>query len=56
MQSNTKPIKAKEEVLNRGIEVMLPRGRRVEKPSWFDGTLHLLKWVVRVRIDVRRDT
>ncbi len=55
MQSNTKPIKVKEEVLNRGIEVMLPRGRRVEQPSWFDRTFRLLNRSVRVRIDIRED-
>ncbi len=55
MQTSTRPKRVKEEVLNKGIEVMLPRGRRVEEPSWFDRTFQLLKWVVRVRIDIRKE-
>ena len=46
----------RELVLNKGTEIMLPRGRRVEQPSWFDRTFRLLKWMVRVRVDIRRDT
>ncbi len=55
MQSNTQPKKREKLVLNKGIEVMLPRGRRVkeEPPSWFDSTFRLKKWSVRVRIDVQ---
>tara|TARA_B100000287_G_C20339659_1_gene665289 strand:- start:278 stop:442 length:165 start_codon:yes stop_codon:yes gene_type:complete len=46
--------KRRELVLNKGIEVMLPKGRRVPKPSWFDRTFPLLNWLVRVRIDIER--
>jgi len=44
--------------LNKGIEVMLPRSRRVqeEPPSWFDRTFRLLKREVRVRIDIHQDS
>ncbi len=53
MQKTTKE-RVKKDVLNKGIEVMLPRGRRIEQPSWFDRTFYLLKSSVRVRIDIRR--
>ena len=60
MQSDTKKIKAKESVqdytLNRGIEVMLPRARRSDKPSWLDRTFSFFKRSVRVRIDIDRGT
>ena len=60
MQSDTKKIKARESVqdytLNRGIEVMLPRARRLEKPSWIDRTFSFLNRSVRVRIDIHRET
>ncbi len=55
MQSSTQSKRAEKLVLNRGIEVMLPRGRRVEQPSWFDRTFRLLNRSVRVRIDIRED-
>ena len=44
--------------LNKGIEVMLPRSRRVqeEPPSLFDRTFRLLKREVRVRIDIHQDS
>ena len=58
MQSDTKKTKAKESVqdytLNKGIEVMLPRARRLDKPSWLDRTFSFFKRSVRVRIDIRR--
>jgi len=44
-----------ESVLNKGIEVMLPRSRRVNKPSWFDVTFRFLKRTVRVRIDIHQE-
>jgi len=60
MQSDTKKIKAKESVqdytLNRGIEVMLPRARRLDKPSWLDRTFSFFERSVRVRIDIHRGT
>ena len=40
--------------LNRGTEIMLPRGRRVEQPSWFDRTFPLINWFIRVRIDIKQ--
>jgi hypothetical protein len=55
MQSNTQSKRAEKLVLNKGIEVMLPRGRRVPTPSWFDRTFRLLNRSVRVRIDIRKD-
>ena len=55
MQSSTQSKSAEKLVLNRGREVMLPRGRRVEQPSWFDRTFRLLNRSVRVRIDIRED-
>jgi hypothetical protein len=54
MQGNIKERRAKTDVLNKGIEVMLPRSRRREQPSWFDRTLPLLNWFVRVRIDIKQ--
>ena len=60
MQSDTKKIKARESVqdytLNRGIEVMLPRARRSDKPSWLDRTFSFFKRSVRARIDIHRGT
>ena len=60
MQSDTKKIKARESVqdytLNRGIEVMLPRARRSDKPSWLDRTFRFLNRSVRVRVDIHRGT
>ena len=49
-------VNAKEPSINKGIEVMLPRSRRVEEepPSWFDSTFSLIKWSVRVRINIDR--
>ena len=55
MQSSTQSKRAEKLVLNKGIEVMLPRGRRVEQPTWFDRTFRLLNRSVRVRIDIRED-
>ena len=52
MQGTIKEKRAKKDVLNKGIEVMLPRSRRKERPSWFDRTFPLLNWFVRVRIDI----
>ena len=60
MQSSTNKTKAKESVqdytLNKGIEVMLPRARRLEQPSWLDRTFNFLNRSVRVRIDIHRGT
>ena len=60
MQSDTKKTKEKESVqdytLNRGIEIMLPRARRVEQPSWLDRTFRFLNRSVRVRVDIHRGT
>ncbi len=60
MQSDTKKIKEKESVqdysLNRGIEIMLPRAGRLERPSWLDRTFRFLNRSVRVRIDIHRGT
>ena len=60
MQCDTKKTKGKESVqdytLNRGIEVMLPRARRLDKPSWLDRTFSFFKRSVRVRIDIHRGT
>ena len=58
---NLKKVNAnvKELSINKGIEVMLPRSRRVEEepPTWFDRTFSFRKWSVRVRINIdRRDT
>ena len=44
-----------EYVLNKGIEVMLPRSRRRRKPSWFDRTFRFLRWTIRLRIDLLRN-
>ena len=60
MQKDTKKKKAKESVqsytLNKGIEIMLPRARREEQPSWLDRTFSFFKRSVRVRIDIHRGT
>lgn len=50
-----KALGGEESVLNKGIEVMLPRSRRVEKPSWFDVTFRFLKRTVRVRMDIHQE-
>ena len=44
----------KEYELNKGIEVMLPRSRRIRKPSWFDRTFFFFRWSIRLRIDLLR--
>ena len=55
MPKTTSKPKAREQVLNKGIEVMLPRSRRVhEIPSWFDRTFPLINWFIRVRIDIKQ--
>ena len=55
MPKTTSKPKAREQVLNKGIEVMLPRSRRVhETPSWFDRTFLLKNWFIRVRIDIKQ--
>ena len=60
MQKDTKKKKAKESVqsytLNKGIEIMLPRARREEQPSWLDRTFSFFERSVRVRIDIHRGT
>lgn len=60
MQKDTKKKKVKESVqsytLNKGIEIMLPRARREEQPSWLDRTFSFLNRSVRVRINVNRGT
>ena len=60
MQKDTRRKRAKESVqnytLNKGIEIMLPRARREEKPSWLDRTFSFLNRSVRVRINVNRGT
>jgi hypothetical protein len=40
--------------INKGIEVMLPKSRRVEEPSWLNRTFHVLSWSVHVKIDIHR--
>ena len=51
---NRKDVKEYE--LNKGIEVMLPRSRRIRKPSWFDRTFFFFRWSIRLRIDLLRKT
>ena len=49
--------KGKEEYeLNKGIEIMLPRSRRIRIPSSVDRTFYFFKWSVRVRLDIKEDT
>ena len=49
--------KGKEEYeLNKGIEIMLPRSRRIPLPSTVDRTFYFFKWSVRVRLDIKEDT
>jgi len=49
-------VREKEDELsiNKGIEVMLPKSRRVEEPSWLNRTFHFLNWTVHVKIDIHR--
>ena len=55
MRGTTKKQKhLKEQELNKGIEVMLPRSRRRRKPSWFDRTFFFFRWSIRLRIDLLR--
>ena len=58
MQKDTRRKRAKESVqnytLNKGIEIMLPRARREEQPSWLDRTFSFLNRSVRVRININR--
>ena len=42
--------------LNKGIEVMLPRSRRIPLPSTVDRSFRFFKWSVRVRLDINEDT
>ena len=58
MRGTTKKQKHQEEeyVLNKGIEVMLPRSRRKITPSWFDRTFSFFRWSIRLRIDFNRST
>ena len=46
----------KEYELNKGIEVMLPRSRRIPLPSTVDRSFRFFKWSVRVRLDINEDT
>ena len=55
MQKSTKIKSPEEFALNRGIEIMLPRARRVRQPSWIDRTFRLLDRWVRIRIDIRKE-
>ena len=49
--------KGKEEYeLNKGIEIMLPRSRRIPLPSTVDRSFRFFKWSVRVRLDINEDT
>ncbi len=56
MQSSTNTTKdqgdAKKQSINKGIELMLPRSRRVEPKSTvdLDFTLPVLRWRVRLRV------
>jgi hypothetical protein len=54
MLNNTRTKNLGEYTLNRGIEIMLPRGRRVQ-PSLIDRTFRLLDRWVRIRIDIRKE-
>ena len=57
MRGTTKKQKHQEEyVLNKGIEIMLPRSRRIPLPSTVDRTFYFFKWSVRVRLDIKEDT
>ena len=53
-QRNRKDVKEYE--LNKGIEVMLPRSRRIPLPSTVDRSFRFFKWSVRVRLDINEDT
>ena len=56
MRGTTKKQKHQEEyVLNKGIEVMLPRSRRISIPSWFDRTFYFFRWSIRLRIDFKQE-
>ncbi|ADP00013.1 hypothetical protein PHM2_234 [Prochlorococcus phage P-HM2] len=34
---------------------MLPRSRRIRKPSWFDRTFYFFRWSIRLRIDFKQE-
>ena len=56
MRGITKKQKHQTELeLNKGIEVMLPRSRRIRKPSWFDRTFYFFRWSIRLRIDFKQE-
>ena len=57
MRGTTKKRKHPKELeLNKGIEVMLPRSRRIPLPSTVDRSFRFFKWSVRVRLDINEDT
>ena len=57
MRGTTKKQKHQTELeLNKGIEVMLPRSRRIPLPSTVDRSFRFFKWSVRVRLDINEDT
>ena len=51
MSGNTDQVEGRNPSLNKGIELMLPRKRRVKRSNFdFDMTLPLFKWRCRLRI------